>query len=316
MRVLLVARDPTPVLEPLAQRWPEIEWVVAPSPYLDTVDLTHFEVAYMWDYRSRQLRELWPRLPELRWVHVAAAGVDAFLFPEMLASDVIITNSRGAFDEPVTEFALALILATAKRLNLTMANQGARHWQHYETRLLAGRRALIVGFGAIGHRIGRSLRDLGMRVVGIRRSGEPHPDADEMFTLAALREQLGLADYVVLVLPQTDETRQLIGADELRLMRPSAVLVNVGRGSAVNELALAEALTAGTIAGAALDVFEREPLAEDHPLWTAPNVLITPHMASDADDWRQRIMDVFSDNLTRYLENQPLLNVIDKQRGY
>lgn len=316
MRVLLVARYPSPVLEPLAQRWPEIEWVVVPSPYLETVDLTHIQAAYLWDYRSRMLRELWPRMPELRWVHVAAAGVDAFLFPEMLASGVTLTNSRGAFDEPVAEFTLALILAVSKRLNLTMANQVERRWQHFETRLLAGRTVLIVGFGAIGHRIGRSLRALGMRVVGVRRSGEPHPDADEIHTLSELPEQLGRADYVVLVLPQTNETKQLIGERELRLMRPSAMLVNVGRGSVLDELALAEALAAGTIAGAALDVFEREPLAEDHPLWNAPNVLITPHMASDADDWRQRVMDVFSENLRRYLANEPLLNVIDKQRGY
>lgn len=316
MRALLVARDPTPVLEPLAHRWPEVEWVVVPSPYIETVDLGRIDVAYLWDYRSRLLKELWPRLTHLRWVQVAAAGVDAFLFPEMLASDVVLTNSRGAFDEPVAEFTLALIMAAAKRLDVTMRNQVERRWQRTDVRLLAGRTVVVVGFGAIGSLIGRKVRALGMRVVGVRRGGESHPDADEVYRPSELDQVLPRADYLVLVLPQTNGTRGLIGARELRLLPREAVLINVGRGSVLDEQALAVALREGVIAGAALDVFEREPLAEDHPLWTAPNVIITPHMASDTDDWRERILDVFSDNLRRHRDGEPLHNVIDKQRGY
>jgi phosphoglycerate dehydrogenase-like enzyme len=317
MKVLLVARNPAPILPTLEARWPDVEWVVlpqvegAPAP-----DLRGIEIAYLWDYRSKMLRDLWPSLPDLRWVHVAAAGVDAFLFPELVESDVVLTNSRGAFDESVAEFGLALILMLAKRLNGTMINQQSRRWQHVETQLLSGRTVAVVGFGAIGHLVGRKCQALGMRVIGIRRSRESHPNADEMFTLDDLSVVLPRADYVVLVLPQTDVTRHVIGAEQLGMMRKDAVLVNIGRGSAVDEMALAAALEAGAIHGAALDVFEREPLAADHPLWSQPNVVITPHMASDADDWQGRLAAVFSDNLQRYRSGEPVWNQIDKVRGY
>lgn len=317
MRVILVARNPTPILPSLQERWPDVEWVMLPTQQGEPPpDLRGIEVAYLWDYRSKLLRELWPSIPDLRWVQVAAAGVDAFLFPELLESEVVLTNSRGAFDESVAEFGLALILMFAKRLNETMINQLERRWQHFETQLLSGRTVAVVGFGAIGHLVGRKCRALGLHVIGIRRSGESHPDADEVVTLHELPDVLRRADYVVMVLPQTDETREVIGERELALMRKDAVLVNIGRGSAIDEQALAHALASGRIRGAALDVFQREPLAQDHPLWAQPNAVITPHMASDADDWPRRLAQVFSDNLARYRAGEPVINQIDKTRGY
>jgi phosphoglycerate dehydrogenase-like enzyme len=317
MRALLVARDPSPVLPLLQQRDHEVEWVILPAPAASAEpDLRDIEVAFLWDYRSKLLRNLWPILPELRWVHVAAAGVDAFLFPELVESDVVLSNSRGAFDEAVAEFGLALMLTFAKRLNETLVNQLERRWQYLETYLLSGRTVAVIGFGAIGHLLGRKCRGLGMRVAGVRRSAEPHPDADEMYTLGDLDTVLATADYVVLVLPQTDSTRLVIGRAQLQRMRSSAVLINLGRGSAVDEQALASALQAGMIRGAGLDVFQREPLAENHPLWDCPNVVITPHMASDADDWRARLVDVFANNLARFRAGQPVVNQIDKARGY
>jgi phosphoglycerate dehydrogenase-like enzyme len=317
VRVLLVARDPSCILPLLQERSPDVDWVILPAREgVATPDLRGIEVAYLWDYQSKLLRDIWPSLPDLRWVHVAAAGVDAFLFPEMVESDVVLTNSRGAFDESVAEFGLALILTFSKRINETMLNQVERRWKHLETQLLGGRTVAIIGFGAIGHLLGRKCRALGMRIVGIRRSGELHPDADEMYTLQDLDRVLQSADFVVLVLPQTHETRQIIGEAELRRMRPDSVLINIGRGSAVDELALAAALEVGTIRGAALDVFQREPLAQDHPLWSQPNAVITPHMASDADDWQRRLAEVFSGSLARFRSGEPVLNQIDKSRGY
>jgi phosphoglycerate dehydrogenase-like enzyme len=317
VRALLVARDPSQILPLLQDGCPDIDWVILPAPEgICPTDLRGIEVAYLWDYRSKLLRDIWSTLPDLRWVHVAAAGVDALLFPEMVESPVMLTSSRGAFDESVAEFGLALMLTFAKRINETMLNQIERRWKPFETQLLSGRTVAIVGFGAIGHLLGRKCRALGMRVVGARRSGEPHPDADEMHTLQDLDSVLPGADYLVLVLPQTDETRQVIGGTELRQMRPDSVLINIGRGSAVDELALAAALEARTIRGAALDVFQREPLPQDHPLWKQPNAVITPHMASDAVGWQLRLADVFSENLVRYRAGEPLLNQIDKTRGY
>jgi phosphoglycerate dehydrogenase-like enzyme len=317
MRALLVARDPSPILPKLQKRALDIDLVILPAPAGSPAPNLHgVEVAYLWDYRSNLLRDIWLSLPDLRWVHVAAAGVDAFLFPEMVASNVILTNSRGSFDEAVAEFGLALILAFAKRLNETLTNQLERRWQHFDTQLLGGRTVAIIGFGAIGHMLGRKCRALGMKVVGVRRTGEHHPDADEMYSLNDLDTVLEAADYVVLVLPQTDSTRLVIGEAQLKRMRSDAVLINIGRGSAVDELALASVLQSGTIRGAGLDVFQREPLPIDHPLWACPNAVITPHMASDADDWQGRLVDVFTDNLARYQSGQPVLNQIDKMRGY
>jgi phosphoglycerate dehydrogenase-like enzyme len=316
MRVLLVARDPAPILPRLQDRWSDIEWVRVSSDERGSGSLAGIEVAYLWDYRSRVLRELWPELTDLRWVHVAAAGVDAFLFPEMLQGTVTLTNSRGAFDESVAEFGLALMLAFAKRLHLTMPNQQAAKWQHFQTQLLSGKTVGIVGFGAIGHLVGRKARALGMRVLGVRREGQAHPDADQIYGLRELPEVLRQSDYVVMVLPHTPETQKVIGEAELREMQSHAVLINIGRGSAVDEVALAMALEAGAIGGAGLDVFEREPLKSESPLWHAPNTVITPHMASDADDWQQRLAEVFSENLRRYRAGEPLLNQIDKVRGY
>jgi phosphoglycerate dehydrogenase-like enzyme len=155
-----------------------------------------------------------------------------------------------------------------------------------------------------------------MKVVGVRRTGEPHPDADEMYGLDDLDIVLGVADYVVLLLPQTDSTRLVIGEGQLKRMRSDAVLINLGRGSAVDELALASALRSGTVRGAGLDVFQREPLPKDHPLWDCPNAVITPHMASDADDWQGRLVDIFTDNLARFETGLQVLNQIDKMRGY
>jgi len=316
LRVLLVARDPAPILPKLEARWPDVRWVRVSRDEHQSETLEGIEVAYLWDYRSRVLRELWPALTGLRWVHVAAAGVEAFLFPEMLQSSVKLTNSRGAFDESVAEFGVALMLTFAKRLHLTVPNQEAAKWQHFQTQLLTGKTIGIVGFGAIGQLIGKKARALGMRVLGVRRGGSPHPDADEMFTLAGLPSVLQQSDYVVLVLPHTSETQGIIGEAELAQMRAHAILINIGRGSAVNEAALAAALESGRIGGAGLDVFEREPLSPDSPLWHAPNAVITPHMASDADDWQQRLADVFSENLGRYRRGEPLLNEIVKERGY
>lgn len=316
MRVLLVARDPAPILPKLEARWPDVDWVRVSADEPGTASLQGIEVAYLWDYRSRILRDLWPELPSLRWVHVAAAGVDAFLFPEMLRSQVSLTNSRGAFDDSVAEFGIALMLMFAKRLHLTMPNQVDAKWQHFQTQLLSGKTIGIVGFGAIGHLVGRKARALGMRVLGVRREGAPHPDADQIFARDELPTVLRQSHYVVLVLPHTPETQNVIGEAELREMRSESVLINIGRGSAIDEDALAAALKTRAIGGAGLDVFEREPLKPESPLWHAPNTIITPHMASDADDWQQRLADVFSENLRRYRQGEPLLNQIDKARGY
>jgi phosphoglycerate dehydrogenase-like enzyme len=275
------------------------------------------DVLFAWDFRSDALAAAWPHAGALRWVHVAGAGVDRLLFPELAASDVVVTNSRGVFDEPMADYVLALVLCFAKDLHTTLRLQQQRRWKHRETERLARARALVVGTGPIGRAIGRRLASAGMTVSGIGRAGRAgDPDLGDIQPFGRLHEVLGQADYVVLAAPLTGETRDMMDAAALARMKPSARLVNVGRGALVAEPDLVEALAAGRIAGAALDVFADEPLPASSPLWDMPNVIVSPHMSGDAAGWREELVEVFTSNLSRYREGAPLLNVVDKHRGY
>jgi phosphoglycerate dehydrogenase-like enzyme len=257
----------------------------------------------------------------LRWVHSPAAGVGSMLFPAMRASSVVMTNSRGMNAATVAEHALLLMLAAARRLPEAVRAQGERRWISNE---LSGvpsfrrRTLLVVGLGAIGRELARMASALGMRVVGTRRTtGGPLPEGvAEAHGPAALADLLPHADVVALAAPLTAETRGMIGAAELARMKPSAWLVNVARGTLVDEQALIRSLKAGEIAGAALDVFEHEPLAEASPLWALPNVLITPHVAGFREDYWEAATELFAANLRRYLAGERLANIVDKVAGY
>lgn len=275
------------------------------------------EVLFLWDFWSDAVAGAWEHAGDLRWVHIASAGVDRLLFPELTASDVVVTNSRRVFDEPIAEYVLGLVLCFAKDLHTTLRLQGRRRWQHRETEWITGARALVVGTGPIGRAIGRRLRAAGLTVRGLGRTGRSaDPDLGDVRPFVDLHEALGEADYVVLAAPLTDLTRGMIDAAALARMRPATRLINVARGQLVVEDALAGALREGRIAGAALDVFATEPLAESSPLWDLPNVIISPHMSGDARGWHDRLVELFADNLARYRDGRELRNVVDKRRGY
>jgi phosphoglycerate dehydrogenase-like enzyme len=250
-------------------------------------------------------------------VHAASAGVNHVLTPEVVASDLVVTNSRGVFDEPMAEYVLGLALALAKDLPTTLAQQRERRWRHRETERLGDRHVLVAGTGPIGHAIGRKLAAVGMTVTGLGRvARSTDPDLGEVVPMSSLSEVLPEADYVVLAAPLTDETRGMINAKALAAMKPTARLINVGRGPLVVQEDLVEALAAGQLAGAALDVFVDEPLPVSSPLWHLPNVIVSPHMSGDVVGWRAELVTLFADNLSRYREGQPLRNVVDKSRGY
>ncbi|MGH3760457.1 D-2-hydroxyacid dehydrogenase [Actinophytocola sp.] len=275
------------------------------------------DVLLVWDFRSHALARAWPATDSLRWVHAASAGVNHVLTDEVIASEVVVTNSRGVFDQPMAEYVLALALALAKDLPATLGLQRERRWLHRETERLGGRHALVAGTGPIGRAIGRMLGAAGMTVTGVgRRARESDPDLGSVLPMEGLAEGLAEADYVVLAAPLTDQTRGMIDKSALAAMRPTARLINMGRGPLVVQDDLVEALAAGGIAGAALDVFADEPLPEASPLWAMPNVIVSPHMAGDVVGWRSELVALFQDNLTRYLDGRPLRNVVDKQRGY
>lgn len=275
------------------------------------------DVLFLWDFFSSALGEAWPNADALKWVHVAAAGVDAMMFDELRASEVLVTNAHGTFDRPIAEFALASILAHDKQLHLSKRLQQQSVWQHRELTLTGGSRALVVGTGGIGRATARLLRAVGLEVRGVGRTARDNDgDFGTVVPSADLAEHVGWADHVVLIAPLTEQTRHMMNAEVLAAMKPSAHLVNVGRGALVDEAALVEALRGGKIAAASLDVFEEEPLPAEHPFWTMENVHISAHMSGDVIGWREALADQFLQNLTRWTAGEPLANLVDKERGY
>jgi phosphoglycerate dehydrogenase-like enzyme len=275
------------------------------------------EILFVWHFLSHAVPAAWPAVGAPRWVHVASAGVERFLFPDLVTSDTVVTNSRGVFDEPMAEYVLGLVLAFAKDLAGTVRLQTAKRWQHRETERVGGSRALVVGTGPIGRAIARKLTAAGLVVGGVGRTGrDADPDLGRVRPMADLAGALAEADYVVLAAPATDQTRGMLDAGALAAMKPTARLINVGRGSLVVQEDLIAALRAGRIAGAALDVFDDEPLPPESPLWELPGVLVSPHMSGDVVGWRNELSALFVDNFTRYRSGRPLRNVVDKQLGY
>lgn len=269
-------------------------------------------------------REAFQAARRLRWVHSGTAGVGASLFDEMRRSEVAFTNSAGVYAEPMAEHGLAMILHFARGLDVALAGMRDRRWNHPRlagpgspVREIAGRTVVIVGYGGTGSALGRRAAALGMRVVAIRRDpGDSPPEVEAMYGPERLLEALSTADYVVLAVPETPETEGLIGPRELEAMGAECVLINLSRGGIVDEAALVAALEGRRLRGAGLDVFQREPLPPDSPLWERENVLITPHTSGVSPGFWTRETDLILENIRRYLEGEPLLNRVDKERGY
>lgn len=282
-----------------------------PDHFADT------DVLLLWDFTSRAVPDSWTEPNRLRWLHVAAAGVDAALCDGLRDSDAVLTNSRGVFEGPIAEYVLGLVLAFVKDLPATLRDQAEQRWRHRETERLAGRTVLVVGTGPIGRTTGRLLRAAGMSVSGIGRTGRSgDPDLGTVYPFDELHDRLPAADFVVLAAPLTDRTDRMMDARALAAMRPTARLINVGRGRLVVTGDLVDALRAGRIGGAALDVLDTEPLPAESPLWTMPNVVVSPHMSGDAVGWVDALADLFVENFLRWQAGEPLRNVVDKRLGY
>jgi phosphoglycerate dehydrogenase-like enzyme len=272
-----------------------------------------------WSGPGALLREVFGMCPRLRWVHSRSAGLDGILFPRLVESPVVMTNGSGVFSPLLGEFALGAMLFFSMGFRRMVRSQEAGRWDPFDTSELAGRTLGIVGYGDIGRAVVARARAMGMRILALRRHPEKSAgDAlvDAAFSPAQLVEMLAQSDYVVVAAPLTAETRGLIGARELAAMRPTAVLVNIGRGPVVDEAALVAALRARRIAGAALDVFDTEPLPAGHPFYSLDNVLLSPHCADHTPDWLERAMRFFLDNFARFHKGEPLLSVVDKRMGY
>ncbi len=304
---------PPPGLPAIAEA---VELRYADTPEALAAALEGADVLFAWSGGRDLLRPAWGIAGSLRWIQAASAGVDGLLFPELVASDVVLTNARGVFDRPIAEHVLGLLLLFAKDLRGVLERQRRREWRPRDTETLDGRRLLVVGVGSIGRAIARTAKTFGMVVRGVGRTTRPDAVFGTVMGVDELHDALAWADVVVDALPATPATRHLFDAEAFAAMNPWARFVNVGRGSTVDEAALVEALRSGRIAAAALDVFETEPLPETSPLWELPNVVITPHVAGDVAGWREAVVEVFVENLERYLTGEPLRNVVDKGLGF
>jgi glyoxylate/hydroxypyruvate reductase A len=268
------------------------------------------QALYAWNFPAA----LYRRARRLDWLQVMGAGVDAALVPE-LPSRVTVTRAPGVFGPWMAEYLLAWMLWVTQRGGEYLAAQRDRRWiGHVMPTRLAGKTLAIIGLGEIGRTVARQARSVGMRVIGVSRSGRPVAGLDRLWRLSGLRTALGHADFVALTVPLTRQTRGMIGVRELAAMRRTAWLVNVARGPVVDEPALLAALRSGHIGGAILDVFAEEPLAETHPLWTLPNVVITPHISGPSTP--EELTPIFNDNLARWLRGRPLRHAVDRARGY
>lgn len=276
------------------------------------------------------------RAPKLKWVQLHAAGVDNLLDHPLMKSDILLTTASGIHATPIAEYVFTSVLAFNRQVPQMLHYQGRREWPQGRWNLFArpelrGSTLGVVGYGSIGREVGRIARCFGMRVVAAKRSVSQMRDVgyagqdtgdregtllDEVFPTERRSEMLSLCDYVVVAVPLTSETRGLIGEAELRAMKPSAYLVNISRGGTVDEGALIKALREGWIAGAGLDVFEEEPLPSDSPLYDLENVILSPHVSGFTLRYDERASDLFAENLGRYLAGEPLLNLVDKERGY
>ncbi|MCC7415800.1 MAG: D-2-hydroxyacid dehydrogenase [Acidobacteria bacterium] len=271
-------------------------------------------------------RDIFPSLARLRWIQAPAAGVGSLLYPEMLASPVILTNARGIRARAIAEHVIGVTIALARHLHTAIRAQVRREWVQDQlegsganiVRSLLGARLGIVGLGAIGREVAPLAAALGMQVTAIRKHATrpAPPGVEEVLPPEALPDLLARSDVVLLAAPSTRDTRGLIGAREVAQMKPGAFLINVGRGRLIVDEAVAEGLRRGRIGGAALDVFSHEPLDADSPYWDLPNVIVTPHTSGAMEDYWTPLAALFAENLRRFEEGRPLLNLIDKERGY
>lgn len=317
---LLVLAEPTaPQLRMLARLPEETRIVVGNRAEAFQSAAPEADTILCWFASRTLLERVFEMAPRLRWVHSSAAGVDTLLFPELVASPVPLTNSRGLFSGPLGEFALGAILFFAKGFRRMVGSQVAGRWDPFDPEELAGKTLGIVGCGDIGHAVARRAHALGMKILAVRRRPElcrEDPLMHAVFPPQARREMLAASDYVVVAAPLTPETQGLIAEAELRAMKPSGVLINIGRGPVVDEAALVRALQQGWIRGAALDVFEQEPLPAGHPFYGLENLLLSPHCADHTPGWMERAMQLFLENFERFSQGQPLRNIVDKTSGY
>ncbi len=312
---------PQPVMpQTIRSRWPEMRVLHLPDYDELPAELPDTNIFVGYSLRAEQLTHA----KKLKWIHSTAAGVAQLMYPELRDSGIVVTNPSGVFSPPMAEHTMGLLLALARNFPDSTRHQDRSHWGQQDIwdkpqRLteLSGQVLLIVGFGSIGRELAKRARAFDMRVWGVTRSGKSDSThAEKIVPASQLEEALPHADYVVIAGPETTDTRRLIGAAQIARMKPGARLVNIGRGSLLDEAALIHALEKGALAGAALDVTSVEPLPPESPLWKAPNLFITPHTSAVSDRLWHRETALLMDLLERWFDGREMFNQVDFARGY
>lgn len=269
-------------------------------------------------YGMRVPVNLLPRAPKLKWIQVTSAGVDRYLTDEFKKSGVMLTNVSGIHATPIGEFVIEMMLMWAKKAPLCFELKQKKEWQRFQGSVLRGKTVGIIGLGSIGQEVARLSRAFRMRVIATRRSPRKQTarNVDLLLPPNGLLRLLAESDYVAICLPLTKETTRLIGESELRAMKPTTFIMNIGRGPIIDENALIKALEQKWIAGAGLDVFTTEPLPKESKLWDLPNLIYSPHISGGQEDYEQQATELFCRNLKRYIEGKRLINLVNKELGY
>jgi phosphoglycerate dehydrogenase-like enzyme len=304
----------------IRKRWPETRVLHLPDYDQLPGELADADIFVGYSLRAQQLKEG----KKLKWIHSTAAGVAQLMYPELRDSGIMVTNPSGIFSVPMAEHTMGLLLALARNFPDSVRQQDRGRWAQQEIwdkpqhlTELNGKVLLIAGYGSIGQEVAKRAKAFDMRVWGVTRSGQgDRTHAERIFSAAQLHEALPDADYLLISAPETAETKHLIGAAEIARMKRGARLINVGRGSLLDETALVFALENGTLGGAALDVAETEPLPAESPLWKAPNLFLTPHTSGVSDRLWDRQTEILIELLERWFDGREMLNRVDFARGY
>jgi phosphoglycerate dehydrogenase-like enzyme len=312
--VLVLSREDDPQLSMLKG----LPHIVGHEPQAFAAVVNEPVVIFAWSTSKKLLQDVFSMCKQVLWVQSRSAGLDSVLFPELVSSEVPLTNGSGVFSQSLGEFSLAAILYFAKDFRRMLRNQAAGVWEQFDVEEISRQTVGIVGYGDIGRAVAKRLHPMGMTVLALKRHPPQAPDplVDQFYENADLAKMLPRCDYVVVSLPLTAETHHMISDAEFAAMKPTAVVINVGRGPVIDEQAMVRALTAKRIKGAGLDVFEHEPLPPGDPMYSLENVLLSPHTADHTADWLNDAVTFFLEQYRRFSNGEPLQNVVDKSLGY
>lgn len=318
--ILVLANPDEPQIAMLRQRLASVEIIIGNSAEAFEQDAVRATVLFNWSGPLALFKQVFAMCPNLLWVHSRSVGLERTLFPELVESAVPLTNGVGVFSASLGEFALGAILYFAKDFRRMIRNQMAGRWEAFDVLWASGQTVGIIGYGDIGRAVAERAHALGMTVLALRRHAPSSQGTErlvsQVYSPEGRLEMISRCDYVVAATPLTAETRGMIGEREFAAMKPTAAVINVGRGPVIDEAAMVSALSNGRIKGAALDVFDHEPLPAGHPFYKLENVLLSPHCADHTPDWLDNAMKFFIEQYERFRKGETLLNVVDKKLGY